>query len=36
MTPMIDVLPVRNPWAVILPVAAIIVLILFVLEKMGL
>lgn len=33
---LIDVLPVRNPWVVILPVAAIIVLILFSLEKMGL
>lgn len=32
---LIDVLPVRNPWAVILPVAAIIVLVLLVLEKMG-
>ena len=33
---LIDVLPVRNPWAVILPVAAIIVLALITLEKMGL
>ena len=32
---LINVLPVRNPWAVILPVAAIIVLVLLVLEKMG-
>ena len=33
---LIDVLPVRNPWAVILPVAAIIVLVLLGLERMGL
>ncbi|MBF0253955.1 MAG: YeeE/YedE family protein [Candidatus Omnitrophica bacterium] len=33
---LIDVFAVRNPWAVILPVAAIIVLVLLVLEKMGL
>ena len=33
---LIDVLPVRNPWAVILPVAAIIVGVLLSLEKMGL
>ena len=33
---LIDVLPVRDPWAVILPVAGIIVLVLFGLEKMGL
>lgn len=33
---LIDVLHVRNPWAVILPVAAIIVLVLLALEKMGL
>ena len=32
---LIDVLPVRNPWSVILPVAAIIGLVLFSLEKMG-
>ena len=33
---LIDVLPVRNPWVVILPVAGFIVLFLFSLEKMGL
>lgn len=33
---LIDVLPVRNPWEVILPVAAIIVLVLLGLEMMGL
>ncbi|MDA3923842.1 MAG: YeeE/YedE thiosulfate transporter family protein [Kiritimatiellae bacterium] len=33
---LIDVLPVRNPWSVIFSVAAVIVLILIVLEKMGL
>ena len=34
--PLIDVLAVRNPWVVIVPVAVIIVLLLFSLEKMGL
>ena len=33
---LIDVLPVRNPWVVILPVAIIIGLFLLVLEKLGL
>lgn len=33
---LIDVLPVHNPWAVILPVTAIIVGVLLSLEKMGL
>jgi len=33
---LIDVLPVRNAWAVILPVAAIIALVLLAFEKMGL
>ncbi|MCF7837756.1 MAG: YeeE/YedE family protein [Candidatus Marinimicrobia bacterium] len=33
---LIDVLPVRNPWLVILPVAAIIALVLLCLERMGL
>ncbi len=32
---LIDVLPVRTPWVVILPVAAIIVLVLIVLENTG-
>lgn len=33
---LIDVLPVRNPWAVILPLVAVIALLLFALEKAGL
>ncbi len=33
---LIDVLPVRNPWMVVLPVAAILLLALLGLEKMGL
>ena len=33
---LIDVLPIRNPWAVILPVVALIALVLFGLEKAGL
>ncbi len=33
---LIDILPIRNRWVVILPVAASIVLIMLILEKMGL
>lgn len=33
---LIDVFPVRNPWAIILPVAAVVVLVLLGLEKVGL
>ncbi len=33
---LIDILPVRNPWVVILPVAVLIVAFLFALEQLGL
>ena len=33
---LIDVLPVRNPWVVIAPVAALIIAVLIALERMGL